>query len=139
MRARMFRIPAHLALLAVLAHVVVGALGGKVCIRMAPFPPSDGCTSDCCEHGRIHAQASVAPDQTGLPVDSDCCIEFGDSDLFVSAAVHSSLHGAPGLPFPMPGVERKALDRRRAPILAVGVAVHPPPGLVVIRTTVLLI
>ncbi|MCA9305750.1 MAG: hypothetical protein KDA16_04425 [Phycisphaerales bacterium] len=142
MRSRKFHLAAALATLAVLAQIALGGLGGKFCIRMTPVPPSQGCTTGCCEHEQWkESVVALAADRgDDLPGDSGCCVELDDSAVLLAGADLLDLRCVGGMVLPAPASMRKRLDSCRPAIaVSAGEAAHPPPALVLIRATVLLI
>jgi len=126
----------------VFVQVAVGALGGRACIRIAPFPQNNECVTVCCEEGQVPDQTPdrfVSLSDLGLPIDSDCCVQFG-SDAMMLVADHRGLQDHDELVAPMdaPRADPIVIAPARATIRS-GRAAHPPPSLAMVRTTILLI
>lgn len=143
MLMRFSNLGTSLALLAVCMQVVVAALSGQFCLRMAPLPASDGCVSGCCDEQDSSKSGSLLvldfQQLPAVPADTDCCLEVTnyyftnstkDAGLDDSDASILTLHAlVPHTPL----VEISSLR-----VLENGPgAAQPPPSMLMIRSTVL--
>ncbi len=143
MFARSTTIGTSLALLAVCLQIAVAAIGGRICLRMAPLPASDGCLSSCCDEVEratdrsrvsIHGQPSLV-----FPANADCCLEVATHYFATATGVAglkdlaASVLALPALALPTRGVE-VAIRRLRTNGPR---AAQPPPSMPMIRSTVL--
>jgi hypothetical protein len=128
-----------LAVLAIGLQVIVCSLGGRLCVRTAPFPQESGCASQCCgeEDGPAPNVVIVDAVLPLLPVSSDCCIE--QQPEYLAPTDQPDLPGvlvATLSTLPPDGGLASVAELR--PIAAASRrAAHPPPALVIVRTTIL--
>lgn len=143
MRSTMRQSAALLALLAVLAHVVCCAVGGRVCVRLSSLPQTTGCESGCCDRAEGPERSvgiTMMSDSPFSPLSPDCCIEVDDCAMLPSldrtsiqeshvVLVPPILSGAG--PWVCSAPPRASVASREV--------AQPPPSVAAIRTTVLLI
>ncbi len=143
MLARSTTLGPSLALLAVCLQIAVAAIGGRICMRMAPLPASDGCLSWCCdEHESSTGGSWVQLDgqqSLACPADAGCCLEVA-TEYFTTATGVSGLKDldapVPALPALVPRTGQVEIAIRRLRANGPGDA-HPPPSMKMIRSTVL--
>lgn len=143
MFARSTNMGTSLALLAVCLQVVVAALSGQICLRMAPLPASDGCLSQCCDgQESFNGSYLVVLDiqqSPAVPTDTDCCLEVTDyyyTNSVKDAGLEDSDASFLTLQSLVPFTTQVEISSLRVRDKGPGAA-QPPPSMLMIRSTVL--
>ena len=139
------RLGAVAALLAICLQMVVGAVGGRICLRMPALPAQQGCQSECCDREATPvSQISASRASANLPLgpaDGDCCLE-PNREYLAQPTAHPALEDVLfAAPLPVAAIVSEAdvaLLSCRVP-LPPELASHPPRDQPIVRTTVLLI
>ncbi len=132
-----------LALLAVCLQIAVAALGGRICLRVAPLPPSEGCPSSCCDkHDTSVGESWVELDcqlSPAGPTDADCCLEVA-TDYLATATGIAGLRDldASALTLPALAVHYSQVEFVIRHVRGSGPEdAKPPPAMPVIRAAIL--